>query len=78
MSGSPGRRGTGNGERGTGNGEREALVRAPVIATSSGSDVLDAQAVRMVGAAAPFPPLPVGVGRRSLELVVPVRFRLVR
>ena len=52
------------------------LASAPAIARSSGHDLLDAEALRMVQRAAPYPPLPAGYGPELAELQVPVRFFL--
>jgi protein TonB len=52
------------------------LARAPRLERSSGHEVLDAEALRMVEAAAPFAPLPEGHARPSAEFVIPVDFSL--
>lgn len=51
------------------------LARPPVLASSSGHDILDQEALRMVMRAAPFPILPAGHDAVA-ALTVPVRFRL--
>jgi protein TonB len=53
-----------------------ALAGAPRLVRSSGHEVLDAEALRMVEAAAPFAPLPEGHARASAEFVIPVDFSL--
>ncbi len=53
-----------------------SLAGAPRLARSSGHEVLDAEALRMVEAAAPFVPLPEGHARPSAEFVIPVDFSL--
>jgi protein TonB len=51
------------------------IAGPPVVADSSGHDLLDQEAVRMVSRAAPFPALP-SSETRPTELTVPVHFRL--
>jgi protein TonB len=51
------------------------LARPPMLAASSGHDILDQEALRMVMRAAPFPSLPAG-HHTVAALTVPVRFRL--
>jgi protein TonB len=53
-----------------------ALAGAPRLARSSGHEVLDAEALRMVEAAAPFAPLPEGFSRPAAEFVISVDFSL--
>jgi TonB family protein len=53
-----------------------SLGAPPRLEGSSRFRVLDAEALRMVEAAAPFSPLPAGLPRDSAELVIPVRFSL--
>lgn len=53
-----------------------SLGAPPRLEGSSRFRVLDAEALRMVEAAAPFSPLPAAVSRDSAELVIPVRFSL--
>lgn len=53
-----------------------SLGAPPRLEGSSRFRVLDAEALRMVEAAAPFSPLPTAVSRDSAELVIPVRFSL--
>jgi periplasmic protein TonB len=53
-----------------------SLGAPPRLEGSSRFRVLDAEALRMVEAAAPFSPLPAGLSRESAELVIPVRFFL--
>ncbi|MFK8252127.1 energy transducer TonB family protein [Ancylobacter terrae] len=55
---------------------RTGQVTAARIAASSGSALLDAEAVAMVRRASPVPPPPEGVGGASLSFVVPVRFNV--
>lgn len=53
-----------------------SLANRPTIARSCGHEILDAEALRMVTASAPFPPLPAGYLSATAELQIPVRFRL--
>ncbi|MDY7226461.1 energy transducer TonB [Hyalangium rubrum] len=53
-----------------------SLAGAPMLARSSGHSVLDTEALRMVEAAAPFEPLPVGHPSPTAEFVIPVDFAL--
>jgi protein TonB len=53
-----------------------SLGAPPRLEGSSRFRVLDAEALRMVEAAAPFSPLPAALSRDSAELVIPVRFFL--
>lgn len=53
-----------------------SLVEAPRVVTSSGHDILDAEALRMVEAAAPFEPFPDGASRPDAGFVIPVVFSL--
>ncbi|MCB9645412.1 MAG: energy transducer TonB [Deltaproteobacteria bacterium] len=53
-----------------------ALAEAPVLIRSSGHALLDAEALRMVEAAAPFPGLPAGYTADTVALELPVRFSL--
>lgn len=46
------------------------------VATSSGSDVLDAAAVDLLKRSAPFPPLPADFGDERIDLVIPLHFKL--
>jgi protein TonB len=46
------------------------------VLSSSGHDVLDQQAIAMVRAAAPLPPLPAALAGQTLTIDVPVVFRL--
>ncbi|MFO0576196.1 MAG: TonB family protein [Polyangia bacterium] len=52
------------------------LARAPGLLRSCGHELLDLEALRMVSAAAPLPPLPPDYAGASAELRIPVRFRL--
>lgn len=52
------------------------LLVAPRVVTSSGHDILDAEALRMVEAAAPFEPFPDGASRPDAGFVIPVVFSL--
>jgi periplasmic protein TonB len=47
------------------------------VLSSSGHEILDRQAIDMVRAAVPLPPLPASLAGRSLTVDVPVVFRLV-
>jgi TonB family protein len=53
-----------------------SLVEPPRLVTSSGQEVLDAEALRMAEAAAPFEPLPGGASRTEAGFVIPVVFSL--
>jgi protein TonB len=53
-----------------------SLAESPRLARSSGHEVLDAEALRMVEAAAPFAPLPESTSRPDAEFVIPVDFSL--
>lgn len=53
-----------------------SLDGAPCVAESSGFDLLDKEALAMVGRAAPFAALPDGYQQTTAELRVPVRFHL--
>lgn len=53
-----------------------SLASPPRLVASSGYDVLDAEALRMVEAAAPFASLPEGHPRPAAEFVIPVDFSL--
>lgn len=52
------------------------LAAPPQLVSSSRYGVLDAEALRLVEAAAPFAPLPEGYARPSAEFTVPIRFSL--
>lgn len=52
------------------------LMEPPRIYSSSGHQVLDAEALRMAKAAGPFPPVPSVVPHMFLGLVIPVEFSL--
>ena len=53
-----------------------SLMEAPRLVTSSGHDILDAEALRMVEAAAPFEPFPEAASRPDAGFVIPVVFSL--
>jgi protein TonB len=53
-----------------------SLASPPSVKSSSGFDLLDSEALRMVARAAPFPALPGAYGGAVAELRVPVRFHL--
>jgi protein TonB len=53
-----------------------ALAGPPRLEGSSRFRVLDAEALRMVEAAAPFGPLPSELRRETAEFVIPVSFSL--
>jgi protein TonB len=53
-----------------------SLMEPPRLVTSSGHDILDAEALRMVEAAAPFEPLPESASRPDAGFVIPVVFSL--
>lgn len=46
------------------------------IVQSSGSEILDEEAVNSIRRAAPFPPIPVGIGRNSLSMKVSLVFTI--
>lgn len=52
------------------------LAAPPRIVRSSGHQLLDGEALRMVAEAAPFPPLPAGHPQPIAELRIPVHFHL--
>ena len=54
--------------------DRQGNVVSTRIAKSSGSAVLDADALAMIKRAAPFPPPPAGIADDDLSLVVPIRY----
>ena len=56
--------------------DREGGLTEVRVLNSSGHDILDKQAIDMVRAALPFPPLPAGLSGRALTVDVPVVFRL--
>jgi TonB family protein len=53
-----------------------SLAGPPRLVSSSGHGVLDAEALRMLEAAAPFAPLPESSSRPEAEFVIPVDFSL--
>lgn len=53
-----------------------SLMEPPRLVRSSGQEVLDAEALRMVEAAAPFEPMPESASRPSAGFVIPVVFSL--
>jgi TonB family protein len=53
-----------------------SLVEPPRLVRSSGQEVLDAEALRMVQAAAPFEPMPESSSRPSAAFIIPVVFSL--
>jgi len=53
---------------------RDGRPSAVILETSSGSDVLDAEAEDLVSRAAPYGPLPDGVDGDALQITVPIRF----
>lgn len=53
-----------------------SLASRPTLARSSGHELLDSEALRMVTASAPFPPLPAGYLSATADMQIPVRFRL--
>lgn len=53
-----------------------SLMEAPRLMTSSGHDILDDEALRMVEAAAPFAPFPESASRPDAGFVIPVVFSL--
>ena len=55
-------------------GAKGEVIEARVIA-SSGSHLLDEEALAMVSRAAPFPSIPPTLGRNSMSFTVPVRFQ---
>lgn len=56
--------------------DREGALTDVRVLNSSGHDILDKQAIEMVRAAMPLPPLPAGLSGRALTVDVPVVFRL--
>ena len=55
-----------------------SLMEPPRLVTSSGHEVLDAEALRMAGAAAPFEPMPESASRADAGFVIAVEFFLSR
>jgi protein TonB len=55
---------------------RGHIVDKPRIAESSKHAILDEEAMRMVVAAAPFPPLPDSYDKPDAEFMIPIRFKL--
>jgi protein TonB len=55
---------------------RDGSVLSASLARGSGHPVLDQAAVAMVRRAAPFPPIPSGIGASQLEMGAPIRFDL--
>ncbi len=53
-----------------------SLMEPPRLVRSSGQEVLDAEALRMVEAAAPFEPMPESASRPDAGFVIPVVFSL--
>ena len=53
-----------------------SLLEPPRLVRSSGQEVLDTEALRMVQAAAPFQPMPQAASRSSTGFVIPVVFSL--
>jgi protein TonB len=54
----------------------EGQLQSVRVLSSSGHEILDQQAIDMVRAATPLPPLPASLAGRSLTVDVPVVFRL--
>ena len=54
--------------------DRQGNVVSSRIAKSSGSAVLDADALAMIKRAAPLPPPPAGIADDDLSIVVPIRY----
>lgn len=54
--------------------DREGRLLRRAIATSSGSEALDAEALALIDRAAPFPPPPAELSDAALSFVVPIRF----
>lgn len=52
------------------------LVAGPELVESTGHEVLDRAALRMLQAAAPFAPLPEGYAESTAQFVIPVQFSL--
>jgi protein TonB len=52
------------------------LVRKPVIVESTKHAALDEEALRMVEAAAPFPPLPESYDKADADFMIPIKFKL--
>jgi protein TonB len=55
-----------------------SLMEPPRLVTSSGHEVLDAEALRMAEAAAPFEPMPESASRADAGFVIAVEFFLHR
>ena len=52
------------------------LKGSPIIKNSSASQLLDEEAIRMVYASAPFPPLPGEFKKENLTLLIPIQFSM--
>ena len=55
---------------------QEGALLSASIKRSSGEEILDKEALRMVRAAAPFKSLPVGFDKSAVTVVIPVKFKL--
>jgi protein TonB len=56
--------------------DRQGRLLNAVIKRSSGQEILDKEALRMVRAAAPFTSLPNDFDKPSVMVVIPVKFKL--
>jgi protein TonB len=55
---------------------RDGRVLSFGLASSSGHEALDREALSLLDRAQPLPPLPPEVSQATIELVVPLRFQL--
>lgn len=58
--------------------DRNGNVTSYYLARGSGHDDLDREALAMIVRASPVPPLPAEVGGHSVQLLVPIRFHVLR
>ena len=57
---------------------RKGSIVSVELAQSSGFDLLDQSAIKLVEASGPLPPLPEALQGREFEILVPVQYRLAR
>ena len=56
--------------------DRSGQLMASQVARSSGFTLLDEEAIELLKRASPLPRAPVGMPGETLELIVPIRFRI--
>lgn len=54
--------------------DERGVVTGSRLVRSSGEELLDREVIAMLARAAPFPPIPEDMGRKTLTVTVPVRF----